>query len=74
MDAFLRDRMHDADTDPSAPPFDELRVYTVEDDGISVVSLSSLSSTGSDVDWDELNQWGPRFRKLADMYSGGDAE
>ncbi len=73
MGDFINARKREADTDPTTPPFDELRVYGDEGDGLSPAgSLSSLSSAGeSDVDMDEqLNAWGPRFQKLADMYSG----
>lgn len=70
LDAFILGKIGEAELDPSGPPFDELRIYAVEFDGVSVCSLSSLESAGSDIDWDELNEWGPRFRNLADLYGG----
>lgn len=39
--------------------------------------LSRLFSTGTDdneQDFDYLNNWGPRFSKLADMYGHGESE
>ncbi|VDP31398.1 unnamed protein product [Soboliphyme baturini] len=68
LDAFIRDRLQDADQDPDVPPLDELRLYVNEDDTESVGSLSSLSSDESDIDWEEVNRWDQRFKNLADMY------
>ena len=63
----MQDRI---DGDPDATPFDDLRHYAYEGDGNSVGSLSSLNSGTSDGDleFDYLHNFGPRFKKLADMY------
>ena len=58
------------DHDPDATPFDDLRHYAYEGEGNSGGSLSSLNSGTSDGDleFDYLHNFGPRFKKLADMY------
>lgn len=59
-----------ADTDPNVPPYDTALIYDYEGDGSVSGSLSSIASMGSDEDqdYDYLNDWGPRFKKLAHMY------
>lgn len=72
---FIWDRLKDADVDPSAPPYDSLQTYAFEGSGSVAESLSSLDSqsTDSEQNYDYLSDWGPRFRKLADLYGHGDS-
>lgn len=67
---FLETKKHMCDTDPNNLPFDNVRYYAYEGDGNSSGSLSSLASCTDDGDlkFNYLSNFGPRFRKLADMY------
>ncbi|KAJ8339929.1 hypothetical protein SKAU_G00345620 [Synaphobranchus kaupii] len=67
---FIYDSVDDANKDPNVPPYDTALIYDYEGDGSLARSLSSVASASSegDQDYDHLNDWGPRFRKLADMY------
>uniref|UniRef100_UPI00398F4054 cadherin-7-like n=1 Tax=Pristiophorus japonicus TaxID=55135 RepID=UPI00398F4054 len=65
---FIRERLKEADTDPSAPPFDSLQTYAFEGNGSVAGSLSSSASDASDQHYDDLSDWGPRFSKLANLY------
>ncbi|KAK7901807.1 hypothetical protein WMY93_018576 [Mugilogobius chulae] len=74
VDDFIKTRIAEADCDPTAPPYDSIQIYGYEGRGSLAGSLSSLESvtTESDLDYDYLQSWGPRFRKLADLYGTKD--
>ncbi|KAH0510833.1 Cadherin-7 [Microtus ochrogaster] len=70
---FIWERLKEADVDPGAPPYDSLQTYAFEGNGSIAESLSSLDSisSNSDQNYDYLSDWGPRFKRLADMYGNG---
>ncbi|XP_012515533.1 PREDICTED: cadherin-7 [Propithecus coquereli] len=70
---FIWERLKEADVDPGAPPYDSLQTYAFEGNGSVAESLSSLDSisSNSDQNYDYLSDWGPRFKRLADMYGTG---
>lgn len=70
---YIGDAKDQADNDPSAPPFDSLLVFDYEGLGSDAGSLSSINTATTDgsMDYDHLNNWGPRFKRLADMYNDG---
>ena len=72
---FINGRLNDADGDPTNCPGDEVKEYMYEGSGSDAGTLSSInsSSSGGDLDFDYLNDWGPKFGRLADMY-GADEE
>ncbi|ETE65701.1 Cadherin-20, partial [Ophiophagus hannah] len=68
--SYVLAKLYEADMDLWAPPFDSLQTYMFEGNGSVAESLSSLQSvtTDSEQSYDYLTDWGPRFRKLAEMY------
>ncbi|XP_060943255.1 cadherin-5 [Limanda limanda] len=70
MAAMIEVKKGDADHDRDGFPFDTLHIYGYEGPESLAGSLSSLqsSSTGSNLEYDFLNDWGPRFRTLAELY------
>ncbi|XP_026071241.1 cadherin-5-like isoform X2 [Carassius auratus] len=57
-------------------PYDTLHIYGYEGSESLAGSLSSLdsSSSGSNLDYDFLHEWGPRFRTLAQLYGVDDSD
>ncbi|MBN3293585.1 CADH8 protein, partial [Polypterus senegalus] len=76
VDEFINVRLHEADNDPTAPPYDSIQIYGYEGRGSVAGSLSSLESTSSDSDqnFDYLREWGPRFKRLGELYSVGESD
>ncbi|XP_061819650.2 cadherin-8 isoform X3 [Nerophis lumbriciformis] len=76
VDEFINVRLHEADHDATAPPYDSIQIYGYEGRGSAAGSLSSLETASSDSDqnYDYLREWGPRFRRLGELYSVGESE
>lgn len=70
MAAMIEVKKDEADHDRDGFPYDTLHIYGYEGPESLAGSLSSLasSSSGSNLDYDFLNDWGPRFRTLAELY------
>lgn len=70
MAAMIEVKKDEADHDGGGPPYDTLHIYDYEGSESIAESLSSLGtdSTDSDIDYDFLNDWGPRFKMLAELY------
>jgi hypothetical protein len=78
---FITGRLSEADDDPAAPPLDSIREFAYEGSGSVAGSLSSLGSTNDSEEqcYDYLDDWGPRFNKLSEIYqadldTSGDTE
>ncbi|CAI5677201.1 unnamed protein product [Oreochromis niloticus] len=68
---FIKDQLREANLDMTAPPFDSVQTYAFEGSGSAAVSLSSfssLTSLESEQSYHFLSEWGPKFRKLAELY------
>ncbi|XP_036440361.1 cadherin-8 [Colossoma macropomum] len=76
VDEFINVRLHEADNDPTAPPYDSIQIYGYEGRGSIAGSLSSLETASSDSDqnYDYLRDWGPHFRRLGELYSVGESD
>ncbi|XP_054456421.1 cadherin-5 [Anoplopoma fimbria] len=70
MAVMIESKKDEADHDRDGFPYDTLHIYGYEGPESLAGSLSSLgsSSTGSNMDYDFLSDWGPRFRTLAELY------
>lgn len=76
LPAFLDNKKDGCDKNPENLPFDDVRHYAYEGDGNSTGSLSSLASCTDegDLKFNYLSNFGPRFRKLADMYGNDNSD
>lgn len=70
MAVMIEMKKDEADHDYDGLPYDTLHIYRYEGPESLAESLSSMesSSSSSNVDYDFLNDWGPRFRTLAELY------
>ncbi|MGH0165324.1 UNVERIFIED_CONTAM: hypothetical protein FKN15_070798 [Acipenser sinensis] len=70
---FILERLHEADTDPCAPPNNSVQTYAFQGDGSVAGSLSSLESGSTDTaqNYEYQSNWGPRFKRLASIYENG---
>uniref|UniRef100_A0A8C4NGC3 Cadherin 6 n=1 Tax=Eptatretus burgeri TaxID=7764 RepID=A0A8C4NGC3_EPTBU len=68
--SFINTRVREADRDPGIPPYDSIQAYDYEGVGSVAGSLSSLTSVSCDNDqnYNYLQEWGPRFHMLAQLY------
>ena len=59
-----------------APPHDNVMEFAFEGCGSDAGSLSSLNTASSDneQEYNYLEDWGPKFAKLANMYNSGQEE
>nr|XP_020455791.1 cadherin-18 isoform X2 [Monopterus albus] len=73
---FIKQRLVDADIDTSVPPYDSLQTYAYEGQGSPAGSISPLESPGtqSEQDYNYLDDWGPQFQKLAELYGEAEAD
>ena len=76
MGDFITERLSEADKDEGAPPHDSVMEFAWEGAGSDAGSLSSLNTSNSadTADYDYLNEWGPKFTRLAQMYGAGSEE
>ncbi|KAK2822940.1 hypothetical protein Q5P01_023005 [Channa striata] len=68
FEKFIKNRLEEADLDLRAPPYDSLQPFVFEGSGSAAESLSSLHSSESEEDYSFLEEWGPKFKRLADLY------
>ncbi|TFK14733.1 zinc finger protein 385B [Platysternon megacephalum] len=70
MAIMIEVKKDEADNDGDLLPYDTLHIYGYEGAESIAESLSSLESgsSDSDIDYDFLNDWGPRFKMLAELY------
>lgn len=67
---YMLAKLCEVDLDAESPPYDSLQTYAYEGEGSVAESLSSLQSNDGDdeLDYDYLDEWGPRFHTLAELY------
>lgn len=66
---YMLAKLCEVDLDEEALPYDSVQTYTYEGEGSVAESLSSLQSNDdNEHDYDYLDEWGPRFHTLAELY------
>ncbi|XP_039619045.1 cadherin-5 [Polypterus senegalus] len=70
MEIMIEVKKDEADHDKDGIPYDTLHIYGYEGQDSLAGSLSSINSSScdSDLDYDFINDWGPRFKTLAELY------
>ncbi|XP_054621171.1 cadherin-18 [Dunckerocampus dactyliophorus] len=73
---FIKQRLVEANMDTSGPPYDSLQTYAYEGQGSPTGSISPLDSLGtqSEQDYHYLDNWGPQFQRLAELYAEADSK
>ncbi|XP_045895078.1 cadherin-18 isoform X2 [Micropterus dolomieu] len=73
---FIKQKLVEADMDTSVPPYDSLQTYAYEGQGSPTGSISPLDSPGtqSEQEYNYLDNWGPEFQKLAELYGEADSD
>ncbi|XP_062860067.1 cadherin-20-like [Trichomycterus rosablanca] len=67
--SYMLAKLCEADMHVEVAPHDSLRTFAYEGEGSVADSLSSLQSDDDNShDYDYLDEWGPRFHKLAELY------
>ncbi|KAF4101163.1 hypothetical protein G5714_017595 [Onychostoma macrolepis] len=76
IESFIYENLCTANDDHYVAPYDSVLVFAHEGEGSESGSLSSLqlSISDGDQDFQHLQNWGPQFRRLADMFAGGEEE
>ncbi|XP_030642573.1 cadherin-7 [Chanos chanos] len=73
MGDFLEHRLAQVTFDPLQPPYDSLQTYGLEGGGSRASSLSSLESEEereTEKDTGAIEDWGPKFHWLLDIFKG----
>ncbi|XP_061821088.1 cadherin-18 [Nerophis lumbriciformis] len=72
---FIKQRLVEANMDTTGPPYDSLQTYAYEGQGSPTGSVSPLDSLGtqSEQDYHYLDNWGPQFQRLAELYTEADS-
>ncbi|XP_027032742.2 cadherin-20-like [Tachysurus fulvidraco] len=66
---YVLAKLCEVDMDAEALAYDSVQTYSYEGEGSIAESLSSLQSNDdNEHDFDYLDQWGPRFHTLAELY------